>query len=413
MIFFYLLISVLPLAQHPLWSQFVGELTVVKYLGIVCVLYAIFYGASRATVPVFFETRQSKLFLAFFLVATTNYFLKGHSFSWTTGYLTYFSLFLFFFITLTVVDTVERLRGVLLVAVGSVAIASLYVLREWQKFHTHFDSNYRPGWVTGDPNFFSISALACLPIALYLMAEKRPRLERFFCAGCLIVTLAAVTLAASRGGFLGMSAAFLFVLWNSRSRLRNLAIIILVTIPILLVAPSSPIDRLLHPTHSDQESVEKRETLWLSGFRMIAAHPLTGVGLGNFRAVALDYQQGNEQVQLVAHNSYIEIAAEMGVPALLLFVALLITSARSLQRVRKALPKSDFLYSAALGIEAAIIGCGIAIFFSSGQYQKTVWLMLLLSMVAPALAAQKLNSEEATATATAPVDSGFALQGAQ
>jgi len=412
MIFFYLLISVLPLAQHPLWSQFVGELTVVKYLGIVCVLYAIFYAATRNTIPVFFATRQSKLFLLFFLLASGNYLFKGHAFSWTTGYLTYVSLFLLFFITLTVVDTVDRLRGVLLVAVGSVGIASLYVLREWQKFHTQFDANYRPGWVTGDPNFFTISALACLPIALYLMAEKRPRLERVFCAGCLVLTLAAVTLAASRGGFLGLSAAFLFVMWNSRSRMRNFAIILLVTLPILFVAPSSPIDRLLHPTHSDQESVEKRETLWLSGYRMIAAHPLTGVGLGNFRAVALDYQDGAEQVQLVAHNSYIEIASEMGIPALLVFVLLLVSSFRSLQSVRRALPASDFLHSAALGIQAAILGCGIAIFFSSGQYQKTVWLMVLLSMVIPMLASQKLSSQQEVASAVS-IQDDFVLQGAQ
>jgi hypothetical protein len=399
MIFFYLLISVLPLVQHPLWSQFVGELTVVKYLGIVCVLHALFYGATRATVPVFFFTRQSKFFLAFFVIATGNYLFKGHTFTWTTGYLTYLSLFIFFFITLTVVDSVERLRGVLLVAVGSVGIASLYVLREWQKFHTQFDSNYRPGWVTGDPNFFTISALACLPIALYLMAEKRPWFERAFCGGCLVVTLAAITLAASRGGFLGMSAAFLFVLWNSKSRIRNLAIIALVTTPILFIAPSSPIDRLLHPTHSDQESVEKRTTLWMSGYRMIESHPLTGVGLGNFRAVALDYQQANEQVQLVAHNSYIEIAAEMGLPALLVFVMLLVSSVQSLQTFRKTLPDSDFLHSAALGIQAAIIGCGLAIFFSSGQYQKTVWLMLLLSMVLPTLGTQKVSNESLEASA--------------
>jgi len=128
---------------------------------------------------------------------------------------------------------------------------------------------------------------------------------------------------------------------------------------------------------------------------------LTGVGLGNFRAVALDYQQANEQVQLVAHNSYIEIAAEMGLPALLVFVMLLVSSVQSLQAFRKTLPDGDFLHSTALGIQAAIIGCGIAIFFSSGQYQKTVWLMLLLSMVLPTLATQKVTNESSQDSAAA------------
>ena len=70
-----------------------------------------------------------------------------------------------------------------------------------------------------------------------------------------------------------------------------------------------------------------------------------------------------------------------------------------------------FLHSAALGIQAAIIGCGIAIFFSSGQYQKTVWLMLLLSMVLPALAMRKLSSAK-LAPSSLPGEGELTLQAA-
>jgi O-antigen ligase len=393
MILYYLLITVLPLVQHPLWSQFVGELTVVKYLGLLCLLYALIHAAVRPTAPVFFATPQAKLFGVFFVLVSVSYFSNGQAFSWTSGYLTYLSLFLYFLITMIVVDSVERLRMVLLVAVGSVAVASLYVIREWQKYHLLFDSSYRPGWVTGDPNFFTISALACVPIAYYLMMERRSRLERLYCGGCLLVTLIAITLAASRGGFIGLSVASLYVIWNSRARLRNFIVIAVLIVPLLSLSPPSALDRLLHPTHSDDESTEKRSILWRGGLRMIESHPLAGVGLGNFKEVATGYQREDENVAMVAHNSYIEIAAEMGLPALLVFVSILIFSFRSLAQVRRVLPRTEFLHRAALGLQAALLGSAISITFVSGQYQKMVWLMVMLSMLLPVFAAEQVRRD--------------------
>jgi hypothetical protein len=38
MIFFYILIGVMPLDKHPLWSHALGGLTLVKYLGGACLL---------------------------------------------------------------------------------------------------------------------------------------------------------------------------------------------------------------------------------------------------------------------------------------------------------------------------------------------------------------------------------------
>ena len=49
---------------------------------------------------------------------------------------------------------------------------------------------------------------------------------------------------------------------------------------------------------------------------MIRAQPLTGIGTGNFKALS-------GKLGGVAHNTYIEIAAELGIPGLALFGAIL------------------------------------------------------------------------------------------
>src|SRR5712692_5430102 len=99
-VIFYFLILVMPLSQHRIWAQFVGDLTGIKYIGIVCLPYAVF--------------------------GRTPYYLSH--------WLTYTSFFVLFFITMAVVDTLSRLRWLLLTTSASLALASLYVLRDWQTF---------------------------------------------------------------------------------------------------------------------------------------------------------------------------------------------------------------------------------------------------------------------------------------
>lgn len=388
--FFYILIFVMPLAKHPLWSRMIGDLTVFKYLGGVCLLYAVFHLAIRRASPPFLRTWQARLFLALFLLATLSYVTKSlRSDLAFSPFLSYLSFLLLFFITLTVVDSLRRFRRVLMVTIGSVAFASLYVIREWQKSH-NFYSDFRPGWVVGDANSFAISALLCLPLAFYLMLERRSPWERSFYAGCLVVTLVAVTLGASRGGFLGLVAGFLFLVWKSRQRIRNLALASVLLIPVSLLLPSSPLQRLLHPTWVDTQAVESRTAAWEAGINMIKTHPIFGVGLGNFKPLVRQYQDRATQVEIIAHNTYIEIGAELGLPALLVFLALLFSSYRSLERVRRRAIRSGarLLALAALGIEGGLVGFCVSAFFLSAEYEKFFWLMIFLSMCLPRLAVQ-------------------------
>lgn len=388
MILFYWLISIMPLTQHPLWGRFVGELTLFKYVGAACFLYAIVYLGARRTFPSFFHTWQGRCFVILYVMAAVSFFTKSLPMDWKLGPLmSYTSFLLLFVITLSVVDSLERLRWVLLVSIGSVAFASLYVLREWQKYHDLF-RGFRPGWVVGDANYFSVSALLCLPLGFYFLLERRPRWEKLFCLSCTLVTLMAVTLAASRGGFLGLVAALLFIVWRSRQRVRNLVLASALLVPLSLMAPSSPMDRFLNPQRWDREATEARVALWNAGLRMVREHPLAGTGLGNFKPLVGRYLEPGQQFENVAHNTYIEIAAEMGLPALLVFLGILVASFWTLERVRVRTQRYGpmSLHQAALGLQGGLVAFAVAIFFISAQYQKLFWLMVFLSMCTPLVA---------------------------
>ena len=168
MILFYFLVSVMPLVQHPIWSRFVGDLTITKYVGAACVVYAIFHLATRASRPAAFWSPFAKWFAVFYLLAVYSFLTKSLPSPWQLSpILSYSSFVLLFFVTGVVVDSLSRLRWTLIVAVGSLGFASLYVLREWQKYR-NVQTDIRPGWILGDANYYTLSAVLCIPLAFCL-----------------------------------------------------------------------------------------------------------------------------------------------------------------------------------------------------------------------------------------------------
>jgi O-antigen ligase len=387
-ILFYFLIWIMAFTNHPLWDRHIAGFTLFYYIGTACAIYALFHLSSRKTLPNFFQTWQLRLLIVLYLIATVSYFTQPLARNWSASpFLTYTSLVLLVSVAIIVIDTSTRLRRVLMAAVGSVGFSGLYILREWQKDRGSFPG-LRPGWVVGDPNTYAIGAMLCLPLAFYLMMERRPAWERVYCLCCSIVTLAAVMLGASRGGFLGLSVAFLLAALKSRRPFRTLALVSVLLIPTILILPQSPLRRLFHPDWVDNSAVVARQVAWNGGLHMIKAHPLFGVGLGNFKPLVVQYESTEQKVQSVAHNSYIEIGAELGLPALGVFLALLIAAYLCLEKVRRQAVRSGArLYEgAAAGIQSGLVGYCVGAFFCTAQYEKLLWLLIGVSVCLPALA---------------------------
>ena len=85
------------------------------------------------------------------------------------------------------------------------------------------------------------------------------------------------------------------------------------------------------------DSVAERRELQEDALRMLASHPLFGVGPGqymNFRHDTL-VENGVHKKYFPAHNTYLQIGAESGAIGLLLYLAFLWNIHSALRRVRK------------------------------------------------------------------------------
>jgi putative inorganic carbon (HCO3(-)) transporter len=83
-----------------------------------------------------------------------------------------------------------------------------------------------------------------------------------------------------------------------------------------------------------------RLAVWTAGFAMCVDHPLTGVGAGAFESVYGQHyidRKGAGNIWRAAHSSYVEIAAELGVIGIILFIAILSWAVTSLLKSRRVL----------------------------------------------------------------------------
>lgn len=383
MIVFYLLISLMPMDQDPFWGTFLGAGTLVKYVGLVCIVYATFHLLVRRVPPRYLGTMQASLFLLFFLLSSASYWFLGPRFSLrASAFISYLSMVFLFFVVLSVVDTLKRLRWTLLTMMGAMGFTSLIIFREWMR-----DPMWRPGSISGDANYFALNLCLVFPVALLVVLRSQALWERIFALGCMIAMIVANTLGASRGGLFGLAATILFLIWHSPRRLRNFAVIIVLVVPPLLLLPSSPLRRLSQSSWSNRVGEEARLNAWKAGLRMVQQHPLTGIGLGEFKVDMPRYADNPRVAPSIAHNTYIEVAAECGLLTLLVFIGVLFFTYHTLSKVRRQTADTGppLVNLAALGFQAGLVGYFVGAFFLSAEYQKIFWLWVFLAMALPSL----------------------------
>lgn len=376
----------MPLEDHWLWGHVLfGTFTVVKTLGLLCVLIAVYRlitGGASLRRLYGWDAAWCCLFVGVLSLAATHSLPQAASAAWSH----IVSIFSLFITVLVLVSTRRRLSHAALVAIGAAGLASLYTIR----LQRYYGEGYRGGGLSLDSNYYAMLVGLWMPLAFLWAFSRRPRWERLFCAGCFLAMLAGSGIAASRGGFLGLTAAFLYLIFRSKHRVRNLLIAGCITVPLVSVVFSTLWQRFTDPDGGDRFGKEARIIAWKAGLRMIETHPLAGVGLHNFEKVILKYEDpawftelnGYRPIVSLAHNTYVELTAEAGLPGLLSFFVLLIISFWNLEHDRRRAQRARRAHFAnlALGLQAGLLFFVVSAFFLTAWWEKMLWLLILLPM---------------------------------
>jgi O-antigen ligase len=253
-----------------------------------------------------------------------------------------------------------RRGGLGVLAVGLVAGAVLASLAGAEQFVTRSggvmgDETYRARGPYPHPNnlalFLERVVLIVAGIALF-----SPRLRRV-AVPCLVVVAVGLALTFSRGAVLGLmagGAALLALRRPPRGWLLYAgAIAVAITIFGLVAG-----ERLF--ATGSGGAMSSRELIWRSSLRMLADHPLTGVGLDQFlyqfSRRYVDPAGWSERYTSHPHNLVLDVWLRLGVAGLVIFTALAIVAVRL---ARSARLEPTLQGAVAGGAIAALVG-GVA-----------------------------------------------------
>ena len=189
----------------------------------------------------------------------------------------------------------------------------------------------------------------------------------------------------TRSAWVGLAVGATALLLVRSLRLA-VATVVAATLAIWLFAPPRVVARIV--SIADPTDVTNYDRLCMAeaGMRMIHERPVTGLGPKLVRKLYPIYRHPTAPRYQVPHlhNSFLQLAAERGLPALASFLALLgVAVQRAMRRFREeggvAGPRSDIL----LGIVLALVGFCIAGLFEDNWGDTEVQRLVLFLLAVP------------------------------
>lgn len=197
---------------------------------------------------------------------------------------------------------------------------------------------------TYDPNDIALVAVVCFPFATWLLRDPS-RLWRLTGIIGAVSALLVVLLSASRGGMIATGVVLLFTVGRSRYNLPKRWKLLLIPGAALLLAVAPPVfwERFdsIGDLSSDYNMTSDagRIQIWKRGVKTFLAHPIVGVGGGQFASadgLSADRIGADDQSWHTAHNSVVQIGVELGIFGLVGMFGMHIPTLRVARQARRA-----------------------------------------------------------------------------
>lgn len=253
----------------------------------------------------------------------------------------------------------------------------------------HYDNlGKRPqGTLTHYMTYSGVLMLVIGAAAARLMYQQQNRLWTALVMPALLVALALTfTRSAWVGAFGGLATLALL-----KDR-RLLALAPVLVVLAVAVAPDRVASRAYSMFDLNDPTNRDRVAMLRTGARMIADHPLTGVGPDQIKVLYAQYRDpmAVQPINFHLHNVPVQIAAERGLPALGIWIWFVVAAAVQCWRLlhhEQARP----LAAAALAAIVAMLGAGM-FEYNFGDSEFLMLLLVLITLPAAAVLPDDLES---------------------
>lgn len=339
----------------------------------------------------FWSFQDFRLIMAFAFMAVISTpfgYYPGMSVEFLGEFLFKFGLYLYLVIRL--INTKERIEGFLYtIIISGVAMGVAAVLQQKTGGRTHVGDMY-------DPNDLAMLMVTILPISFMSIFVVKRLLAKILLLLCSTFLLVAITTTQSRGGFIGLvivAICIIFIKIKKVSRIKRIIPIAILGFIFIYSMGGEYKDRIRSIFENTDEGAG-RILVWKRTLFIIKDHPILGVGPNAFMTAYGDYL-ANDRFEgelsrtsaggkwQTAHNSFLLVLAELGLPGLIIFVSILYLTFRNLRRIMK-LPLADNEESKNIKYHATALMISLAgfltcSFFLSQAYNGLIYVIFVLS----------------------------------
>ncbi|MFA6355979.1 MAG: O-antigen ligase family protein [Candidatus Omnitrophota bacterium] len=377
---------------HPL--EFFSEFFANMHISTILAVVIMFIWAFHVIVYKDFKIVNDKLNILVFLFGVTLFISTLGLFDFSfPQFIDFVKLFILYFL---VVNLVRTRKKFLIMIWGLVVLGAAACLIGVYQHYTGIGADFGEGYIrikgtATDPNDYAMHLVILVPIVFALFVNYRNILVKGMTLAVLLLLILNIVFTYSRGGLVAFAFVLaLSVLGFSFQRKKFWLPIILVAIGTAALLPMIPEkywERAKTISDFSDPAIQARLDTWKTGLEMIGDHPVRGVGLGVFRYEYLMRAfMGSDvktKVSLFSHNAYIQIGAEVGLPALTLFILIIAFGWFDLSKSEKAyIKKGDMLFAGiALSLKLGLLGYMICAVFLTQAFLTMFWIILPLAVV--------------------------------
>jgi hypothetical protein len=319
----------------------------------------------------------------------------------------YIKAVIIFWLLANVVTTMRRLRVLATVSILCSAPLAVTAMKHYasgtfiggQTLVTRI-IGYDSG-LTGNPNDLALMLNLLLPLGMALFLSAKKTSLRVVYLVIVGMDAVGVVLTFSRAGFLGLcTLGIIYFAKMVRRSGRDRVWAFVMLLPAMLSLPFLPPNythRMATLTDIDADPTGSSQERWhdtIASAQFVMAHPIVGAGIG-MDVVALNEVRGPRWLQV--HNVYFELAVDLGLPGLVLFLLLfygVFKAVASSQRRLAHVPALRDLFHLNEALQVSLIVFAVSGFFYPVAYHFYFYYMAGLALAARSITDDAINLVE-------------------
>jgi len=267
-----------------------------------------------------------------------------------------------------------------------------------------FGAAVRVSGTSGHSNWLAFALLLLIPLNVYWWYVSKSWWGKSFAILATLLDITALVLTFTRTGFIVGMAVLVLLSFRGLVRINpyRLAAVGVLAIFAWLVLPEAYKERVLDFTgYAESTSVGHRAQLMTEAFEVAAQNPLLGVGIGGYGFKLIEEntdvavisrwlvdEHGWNPAYLGTHNMYLQLASEMGLIGLFLFLLFMYVIMRRLLYAERIFRErgDEEMQVLTASVIVSLFSFLISALFLHALQQKIWWMIVAAAAVVPLVA---------------------------